>query len=349
MPVELRLEELRHRLHIESAVCEGAKNAVNVMQLQKNEKKALQQAQNKLNESLDRISLLNLSWQRILKSLPSRGGANYEKGSNMFANGEMPRAAPITGQLEVRLMGCQDLLENVPERQKRDTFTIPGSLEKTPKSLKVSGVMGGSKTYTVRGNDTSNEIMAVLRLDNNTVAQTSWKQCSQQAWDQRFTLQLDRSRELEISIYWKDYRSLCAIKYLRLEDFIDYYLNGMAIHLEPQGILFAEVKFVNPLIRPRPKLRRQQKLFTKRKGKKFSYYRNCELLKIAKKNIQAKICSNSRSLFPKINNVLQKICFWITREIIVAKSWKKIPPIYRKVYFLRSSFVGNLSWPYLKH
>ena len=271
MPVELRLEELRHRLHIESAVCEGAKNAVNVMQLQKNEKKALQQAQNKLNESLDRISLLNLSWQRILKSLPSRGGANYEKGSNMFANGEMPRAAPITGQLEVRLMGCQDLLENVPERQKRDTFTIPGSLEKTPKSLKVSGVMGGSKTYTVRGNDTSNEIMAVLRLDNNTVAQTSWKQCSQQAWDQRFTLQLDRSRELEISIYWKDYRSLCAIKYLRLEDFIDYYLNGMAIHLEPQGILFAEVKFVNPLIRPRPKLRRQQKLFTKRKGKTFSY------------------------------------------------------------------------------
>lgn len=72
---------------------------------------------------------------------------------------------------------------------------------------------------------------------------------------------------MEISIYWKDYRGLCAIKYLRLEDFIDYYLNGMAIHLEPQGILFAEIKFINPLIRPRPKLRRQQKLFTKRKGK----------------------------------------------------------------------------------
>ena len=50
-----------------------------------------------------------------------------------------------------------------------------------------------------------------------------------------------KSRELEISIYWKDFRSLCAIKYLRLEDFIDYSLNGMAIHLEPQGILFAEV------------------------------------------------------------------------------------------------------------
>ncbi len=187
--------------------------------------------------------------------------------SGVNGSGEIPRPAPITGQLEVRLMGCQDLLENVPDRQKRDTFTIPGSLDKTPKALKVSGVMGGSKTYTVRGSDTSNEIMAVLRLDNNTVAQTSWKQCSQQAWDQRFTVQLDRARELEISVYWKDYRGLCAIKYLRLEDFIDFYMNGMAIHLEPQGILFAEVKFVNPLIRPRPNLRRQQKLFTKRKGK----------------------------------------------------------------------------------
>jgi len=264
MPVEIRIEELRHRLHIESAVCEGAKNAVNILQLQKTDKKALQQAQNKISESLQRISLLNLSWQRILKSLPSK--ANYEKAT-LYGNGEIPRPAPITGQLEVRLMGCQDLLENVPDRQKRDTFTIPGSLDKTPKALKVSGVMGGSKTYTVRGTDTSNEIMAVLRLDNNTVAQTNWKPCSQQAWDQRFSVQLDRSRELEISVYWKDYRGLCAIKYLRLEDFIDFYLNGMAIHLEPQGILFAEVKFVNPLIRPRPNLRRQQKLFTKRKGK----------------------------------------------------------------------------------
>lgn len=123
------------------------------------------------------------------------------------------------------------------------------------------------KIWKVRGTDLSSEIMAILRLDNQTVGQTSWRPCSQQAWDQRFSLPLDRARELEISIYWKDYRSLCAIKYLRLEDFIDYHLNGMTIHLEPQGILFAEIKFINPLIRPRPKLQRQKKLFTKRKGK----------------------------------------------------------------------------------
>lgn len=262
LPIEIRIEELRHRLHIESAVCEGAKNAMNILHSQKNyDRKALQQAQNKLNESLQRISLLNLSWERVLKSLPNRSNYDNNKNNNLI---DLPRAAPITGQLEVRLMGCQDLLDLVPGRHKRDTITIPAAT--TPKSIKVSST-SSSKTYTVRGSDNSSEIMGELRLDNNIVAQTSWKVCSRQAWDQRFKIELDRSRELEISIYWKDYRSLCAIKYLRLEDFIDSNMNGMAIHLEPQGILFAEIKFINPLIRARPKLRRQQKLFTKRKGK----------------------------------------------------------------------------------
>ena len=33
-----------------------------------------------------------------------------------------------------------------------------------------------------------------------------------------------------------------AIKFLKLEDFLDNQRHGIAIHLEPQGILFAEVK-----------------------------------------------------------------------------------------------------------
>ena len=48
-------------------------------------------------------------------------------------------------------------------------------------------------------------------------------------------------RELQIAIYWKDQRQMCAVKFLRLEDFLDDQRHGMAIHLEPQGILFAEV------------------------------------------------------------------------------------------------------------
>jgi hypothetical protein len=42
-------------------------------------------------------------------------------------------------------------------------------------------------------------------------------------------------------VYWKDWRSLCAVKFLRLEEFIDDVRHGMALQLEPQGLLFAEV------------------------------------------------------------------------------------------------------------
>merc|ERR1719471_991097 len=35
----------------------------------------------------------------------------------------------------------------------------------------------------------------------------------------------------------------------------------MALQLEPQGLLFAEIKFLNPLITRKPKLRRQRKIF----------------------------------------------------------------------------------------
>lgn len=57
----------------------------------------------------------------------------------------------------------------------------------------------------------------------------------------RFSIDLDKSRELEIGVYWRDWRSLCAIKFLRLEEFIDDIRHGMALQLEPQGLLFAEV------------------------------------------------------------------------------------------------------------
>lgn len=50
-----------------------------------------------------------------------------------------------------------------------------------------------------------------------------------------------QSRELMITISWKDMRHMCGIRFIRLEDFLDSQSQGMPIHLEPQGILFAEV------------------------------------------------------------------------------------------------------------
>lgn len=160
-------------------------------------------------------------------------------GKKMLTPCTFSRCPAVTGTLEVRLMGCQDLLEEVPGRSKKDR-----DVSSSPSDLRtfMKGVTGrnSSKSYSVK-DEISNEIMAVIKLDNQPVAQTNWRPCSQQAWDQRFSIELDKSRELEIGIYWRDWRSLCAVKFLKLEEFIDDFRHGMALQLEPQGLLFAEV------------------------------------------------------------------------------------------------------------
>lgn len=190
------------------------------------------------------------------------GGKSYQSVSSLG------RCASVTGKLEVRLMGCQDLLEDVPGRSRRDkdNSSSPGDLRSFVKGVTSRS---SSKSYSVK-DETSFEIMAVIKLDNMTVGQTSWKPCSQQAWDQRFSIDLDRSRELEIGVYWRDWRSLCAVKVLRLEEFIDDVRHGMALQLEPQGLLFAEIKFLNPMISQKPKLRRQRMIFNRQQAKNIS-------------------------------------------------------------------------------
>ncbi|KAG5679043.1 hypothetical protein PVAND_008643 [Polypedilum vanderplanki] len=189
---------------------------------------------------------------------PFRAG-NQSKTSNFLS---LSRCAAVTGKLEVRLMGCQDLLEDVPGRSRRDKDSISSPSGDLKSFVKGVTSRSSSKSYSVK-DDISSEIMAVIKLDNTTVAQTSWKPCSQQAWDQRFSIDLDKSRELEIGIYWRDWRSLCAVKFLRLEEFIDDIRHGMALQLEPQGLLFAEIKFLNPMISRKPKLQRQKMIFNK--------------------------------------------------------------------------------------
>uniref|UniRef100_A0A7N6FKQ6 protein kinase C n=1 Tax=Anabas testudineus TaxID=64144 RepID=A0A7N6FKQ6_ANATE len=284
-PLELRVAELMHHMKIESAVAEGAKNVVKQLNGRKvQDRRILAEAQARMQESSQKVDLLRLSLERRLSELPQdhpKHAAIKEalmlgtsplyatpkklsSASSSSCSSSFFKPASLTGRLEVCLMGCQDLLESVPGRSRVTSVSAsPGSLSEG-KSLKVRAGLSGRST-----NGKTMEISAVLKVDNRIVGHTHWRQLGKEAWGQNFTIELERSRELEIAVYWKDWRALSGVKFLRLEDFLDNQRHGMCLQLEPQGILFIEVTFINPVIERRSKLQRQRRIFPKEKGKDF--------------------------------------------------------------------------------
>ncbi|XP_029329690.1 serine/threonine-protein kinase N3 isoform X3 [Mus caroli] len=265
---DLLAEELQHRLRVEAAVAAGAKNVVKLLGGQRmQDRKALAEAQAQLQESSQKLDLLRLALELLLERLPPthslRSRVTRELWMAMLGNpqplGTLVKPIALTGTLQVRLLGCKDLLVAVPGRC--PMAVLAGSPSESWLRTRSRQQRGGGEL--------ASEVLAVLKVDNRVVGQTGWGLVAEKSWDQTFIISLDRARELEIGVHWRDWRQLCAVAFLKLEDFLDNACHQLSLSLLPQGQLFAQVTFCEPVIERRPRLQRQRRLFSKRRGRDF--------------------------------------------------------------------------------
>ncbi|XP_030579428.1 serine/threonine-protein kinase N2-like isoform X2 [Archocentrus centrarchus] len=261
-PVEARLVELQHYVQREADALVLAKDVVKELEgISSLDQKALAEAQSRVQESSQKLGLLQLSLKKCLKEKnqeplqqPAQGGPpssqNPRPGCALSTSPSIfsIRPASLNGKLEVRLLGCEDLLKPNSEQE------VHPSPAETPAAHKTDG---------------SPEISAVLRLDGRVVGRTCWAAVSRLSWDQTFCFQLERSRELEVGVFWRDRRAMCALKFLRLEEMMDNPNHNQGITLEPQGLLYTKLRFIDVVLERQPKLRRQRCIFTKERGKNF--------------------------------------------------------------------------------
>ncbi|XP_028612997.1 serine/threonine-protein kinase N3 isoform X2 [Grammomys surdaster] len=260
--------ELQHRLRIEAAVAAGAKNVLKLFGGQRmQDRRALAEAQTQLQESSQKLDLLRLALELLLEKLPPthslRSRVTQELRMAMLGNpqplGTLVKPIALTGTLQVRLLGCKDLLVAVPGRS--PMAVLAGSSSE-------GWLRTRSRQQHGRG-ELAREVLAVLKVDNRAVGQTGWGLVAEKSWDQAFMIPLDRARELEIGVHWRDWRQLCGVAFLKLEDFLDNACHQLSLSLVPQGWLFAQVTFCEPVIERRPRLQRQRRIFSKRRGQDF--------------------------------------------------------------------------------
>lgn len=234
MELAKRIEEIRHRIQIESRVIVGAKNIVRTLtsaggkNVNEQMKKTIAEATSQVEESERKVELFRISLEELLGQV-----------SEQALSKRKPRTAPsaLTGTLKIRLAGITGVYEPPDKPSTKSLF--------------------------------KHDCRCSFKLDNTLQYQSAWRTPNKTCYDEQHSFDLSKSRELEVDVYWRHYKPMCGVLFVKLENFLDYEKKLIELPIEPYGTLYVEVTFENPVVdraAGRIRLQRQGKIFPKNKA-----------------------------------------------------------------------------------
>uniref|UniRef100_A0A8R1DWL4 protein kinase C n=1 Tax=Caenorhabditis japonica TaxID=281687 RepID=A0A8R1DWL4_CAEJA len=290
---EQSINDLLYRYHKETALMDGSRNMIRTLRSQKKpDHKAIDEAINSYVIASEKADLIKLALLKYASALPlensnrhdliceinagiipkppplnqpdrtssssEEGASNSVTPANSFSRrySFMPQSLQISGCLEVNINGCTGIITDIFDRKVRKE--IPNS----PGFLAVYGLDPSGKKKKSSRLAGPDEIFCVLRIDNRFIGSTELRKIADRNWDQKFVIDLDRSRELQIELFYHDDRSMCGFASIKLSSLIETSSRvGVLVPVEPQGTIFVQFKYMNPVVSRKPKLERQRRLF----------------------------------------------------------------------------------------
>ncbi|EGT59400.1 CBN-PKN-1 protein [Caenorhabditis brenneri] len=292
--IELAIEDLVIRFHKEKLIMDGSRNMIHILRSQKKfDNKAVEEAMSSLVLASEKSDLIKMAILKYASSLPithynrvtlirevtmgnipqpqdldvernspgtEGGGLPVVPNANALVtrrSSYMPHSLQISGSLEVTINGCSQVHNTSFERRIR---------KECPGMAGYTSVYGfdttGKKKKNVKGPQSYEEMFCVLRIDNRFIGSSELKKVVDLNWDQTFTVTLDRSRELQIELFYHDNRSMVGFAAVKLSNLIETSSKvGIMVPVEPQGNVFVQFKYLNPVVSRKPKLERQRRLF----------------------------------------------------------------------------------------
>ncbi|XP_068677288.1 uncharacterized protein [Montipora foliosa] len=124
-PLELRVEDMRHQIEIESKIMKGAENIIDAL-YKSGQHEGLNKAERRFHESRQKLDVLYCSLSRCIGELsPEQAALGTYKDDNTQPSYRKPVA--LTGELDVCIIGADRLLADVPNRdpRKRSAMASP--------------------------------------------------------------------------------------------------------------------------------------------------------------------------------------------------------------------------------